>query len=316
MPPKRILEVRKVDRAEAEKLGCPGGDVFDGLFGENCNEILAINFDTVLPEEVPVNSKLIEKSAVAMEKVKTLSNKSQLLGDPTVLEGEDLNVLFKPSESRPVSDRRETVEAKMTSIQFPHNLVKQFIQHAWPHSPKEHMAWITGKILQEKVPGTKGKDVKFKDISVANGLFFPKQSSTETCVFEIGDSASVVKFCEESGSMIVGWIHSHPTFEAFFSSIDCHMQHQIQKDVPLAYGLVVDQNRAFRCMRLTPAGMETVANCKESSTDSCLLWGQQRVGFGTADIPDCIEDIGTCFPIILYLGPAMSGTDGRLHRRY
>lgn len=239
----------------------------------DCAEILAIHFEEVLPGEVPVNIKNLEKSTQAMEKVRSLATNHKLLGNETVLEGEALNTLFKPDESRKPPEKGMTAEDKMTAIQFPQNLVKRFIQHAWPHSPKEYMAWITGSIVKEKVPGTKGKDVKFQEISVATGLFFPKQSSTNTCVFEMGDSGSVVKFCEGSASTVVGWIHSHPTFEAFLSSIDCHMQQQIQKDVPLAYALVVDQNKDFRCMRLTQAGMDAVANCKLSCTDSWLVWG-------------------------------------------
>ena len=36
---------------------------------------------------------------------------------------------------------------------------------------------------------------------------------------------------EKSGKCIVGWIHSHPQWESFLSSVDMHMQWLIQKDI-------------------------------------------------------------------------------------
>ena len=164
----------------------------------------------------------------------------------------DMDALFKPDPKRKV--KRKLDQTEVSSVQIPSNLLKRFCEHAWPESPAEYMAWITGTVQYCK----KAK----KELSVANGLFFPKQSGNSWSVSEGGGHPqALLQHLEESGTTVIGWIHSHPTFDAFFSSIDQHMMHSIQRELPMAYGIVVDKNQQPRCLRLSPEGMKAVETC-------------------------------------------------------
>jgi len=246
--------VKEVDPESAQQLGCPTGKEFTKLFG-SCTSLFAIHFEQVQPHEVPVNQGHLKKSAEALKKIKEQSKKANVVGKEHILAGSDIDTLFKPASDRPVRDKKVEKEQKLRAVQFPNQLIKRFTQHAWPYAPKEFMGWITGSIETDKKHKT--------EISFASGLFMPRQDATTTCVFEIdgGSATAMLKHCEECNTHVVGWIHSHPTFEAFFSSIDQHMMYKIQKDLPSAYGIVLDKNQEFRCLRLSEAGMKAVEAC-------------------------------------------------------
>ena len=253
-----------MDVATAQKLGAPTGKDFETCFGQTCETIFAIHFEQVQADEVPKNLSLMKKSVEALERLRGMASaKKPPMKTEEILEGEELDRLFQPPESRAVRDKKEEQELRQRAIQFPQNLLKRFIEHAWPHSPKEFMAWITGTIDICK----KSK----QEICRAQGLFFPKQDSTNTECFEAeGDfPKALLNHLEETGCSVVGWVHSHPTFDAFFSSVDQHMMAMIQRDLPLAFGLVVDQNKEARCLRLSAAGMAEVQKCSQNPQASC-----------------------------------------------
>lgn len=160
LPPKLILDCRQVSREEAQQLGAPTGVAFDALFGESCDKVYAIHFEQVQPDEVPVDANVLKNSMKAMQHVRTLSNTPNLTKEATVLEGEEMETLFKPPEERAVKDKNKEKELKTEQVQFPASLVKRFIDQAWPHCPNEFMAWLLGKVVQEKVPGSKKNEVK------------------------------------------------------------------------------------------------------------------------------------------------------------
>eukprot|EP00438_Fugacium_kawagutii_P009007 Skav217163 [mRNA] locus=scaffold566:173457:177478:+ [translate_table: standard] len=280
LPPKRILEVRTVTMAEAEMLGCPTGDAQKSLFGDASN-VFAIHFEAVQPEEVPTDGKALKKAADAMEKIKGLSAKKGSLDGETVLEGSGLDSLFRPDASRPVKGMHD--DGKGRTVQVPANLIKRFIEHAWPHSPKEYMAWIVGNIQPEKVKGEKEP----KTFVYAEALFFPKQTSTSSDVMEIdgGSSEALLDYCAKTGNHVIGWIHSHPTFDAFFSSVDQHMQQQIQKDVELAFGFVVDKDKKVRCMRVEET-LEHMATKRLQKQDAAKAAPMQPGGEEAKDHAD------------------------------
>ena len=105
----------------------------------------------------------------------------------------------------------------------------------------------------------------------ANGLFFPVQKSNTWTVFEPeGANAAplqLLQHLESTKSVVVGWIHSHPSWDAFFSSLDQHQQYSLQKDADFAFGLVVGKDKTVRCLRLNAAGMDAVAKCQHSTQD-------------------------------------------------
>ena len=79
-----------------------------------------------------------------------------------------------------------------------------------------------------------------KETLSATTLFIPKQRGYDTYfACEYGGEAECWKYMEDRKLTILGFIHTHPTFSAFLSSIDLHMAFQIQKDIPGAIAIVV-----------------------------------------------------------------------------
>jgi proteasome lid subunit RPN8/RPN11 len=256
LPKKKILEVRELSATEAQDLGAPSGKEWDSLFGAGATKVYGIHFEAVKPEETPTNIRKVKKSTEAFQSIKAGSAKPKVMEVEEVLEGVYMDKLFQPKESREVKNKKEEEEAKQREIHVPNNLLRKFKETAWPHSPKEYMAWITGTIEQDK----KSK----KSFCYADGLFFPKQSGSDWQCMEEDSSSSekLIQHLEERQCQIVGWMHFHPTFEAFFSSIDQHMQYSLQKDNPVCFGLVMDKDAQVRCLRLSAEGMEAVSKCE------------------------------------------------------
>ena len=83
----------------------------------------------------------------------------------------------------------------------------------------------------------------------------------ETNVPEAG--VELLGILERSESRVIGWIHSHPTFDAFLSSIDQHMHYQLQREDARCVALVTDKDDQVKSFRLTDAGMAKLETCTE-----------------------------------------------------
>lgn len=254
LPPKKIDSVKVIPVEEVVKYGGPepGTAKFKELF-QDWTECMLIKFQPYTEEEV---EGIPDKKSQA-----TLASlKKQGRTDLKEMEVMDAAKLFQPDATREPYDPKKVAEWKLRDIQFPQNLLSSFIQSAWNQSSdKEFMGWVTGKLHE------KGQKAKKKTIVIANGLFIPRQKSDQWSVWEAGDDqvpSQMLQFMEESESVVVGWIHSHPTFSSFLSSVDQHTQHRLQKDLAQAFAIVIDQHKQPRVMRLSPAGMEVVAKCQ------------------------------------------------------
>ena len=154
-------------------------------------------------------------------------------------------------------------EEKYRGLQIPNNLVKQFCEHAWLHSPTEFMGCVTGTVEFDN----KAK----KTIVFANGLWMPMEDREMHQV--MSDSSALppemLQHMETTQSVVVGWIQSRPrpTSEADFPSVDHHMMYSFQKVQPLAFGIIVNQHKELRALRLSPLGMKEVANCTNIAED-------------------------------------------------
>ena len=242
----------------AIERGAPQGKDWKVCFKE-ATSVIGIFFERVEEHErhTAEDAALLKKSADTLNTLKAASKEAKPKGDESTL---DFEQLFKPEEDRQVKSKAKEEEEKSREVQFPSNLLKRFAEHAWAHSPNEYMAWILGTLETD----TKKK----KTISYAQGLYFPQQNSNMYGVWEddgtLGDK--LVKYLEDTDLVVVGWIHSHPTFAAFFSSTDCHMQYQLQTLEAKAYGLVMDSDKKVRCLRLNDKGMTALKDCK------CVNW--------------------------------------------
>ncbi|CAK9093208.1 AMSH-like ubiquitin thioesterase 2 (Deubiquitinating enzyme AMSH2) [Durusdinium trenchii] len=254
LAPKRILKILEVDREEAVERGAPVGPDWDAIFGKDCEKVFAIYFEPVEKDDIPQDTTLLSKSHATLDHLRTAASEARVKGEEKVLSQQELNSLFYPKDSRVVKSKAQERDEKLREVQFPHNLIKRFCEHAWQHAPNEYMAWILGNIEKDSKTG--------KSISYAKGLYFPKQESDKWSVGEEGsEAATLVKHLEETNTLVIGWVHSHLSFQAFFSSTDAHMMYRIQKDLSLAYGLVMDSEKKVRCMRLNNLGMTEVEGC-------------------------------------------------------
>ena len=73
------------------------------------------------------------------------------------------------------------------------------------------------------------------------------------------------EWCERREFVVIGWIHTHPTFDAFLSSVDQHQQFSVQVMQPKAVAIVLDQNDKPFYYRLTEHGMGVCRNCPQAS---------------------------------------------------
>lgn len=65
--------------------------------------------------------------------------------------------------------------------------------------------------------------------------------------------------------MTLGWIHTHPEFDVFLSSVDLHNQMGYQLQLPEAIAIVYSPIAAkpgFYSLRVKDSQMENIKNCK------------------------------------------------------
>ncbi len=63
--------------------------------------------------------------------------------------------------------------------------------------------------------------------------------------WQTGESANLqmLEIMEANAWVLVGWVHTHPTFDAYLSSIDQHMAFCIQRDLSAAFSIVIDKTQ-------------------------------------------------------------------------
>lgn len=96
-------------------------------------------------------------------------------------------------------------------------------------------------------------------------LIFPKQKGYTDQVEMLNEEDVVGEVLSED-LIVMGWIHSHPIFDSFLSSIDVHTTLPYQILLPEAVAIVMaptDRKRKCGIFRLTtPGGMETIKQCE------------------------------------------------------
>ena len=105
-----------------------------------------------------------------------------------------------------------------------------------------------------------------RELWVVECLFIPLQSGTkDTCeVASAHDSEMLVRKCSEHDWQVVGWIHTHPTFDAFLSSVDQHMQFMHQKLGTTLCGCSRWQGRRYRVLQAHRRGHELYCNMQNN----------------------------------------------------
>ncbi|KAI3390145.1 hypothetical protein SNEBB_001818 [Seison nebaliae] len=94
-----------------------------------------------------------------------------------------------------------------------------------------------------------------------NHLVIPRQKGTANSC-EMFDEWQLLEFSEKHNCSLIGWIHSHPTQTAFFSSIDMHTQFMYQNLLSLAIGIVLaPKYNECKVFHLTTKGMNEIREC-------------------------------------------------------
>ena len=140
--------------------------------------------------------------------------------------------------------------------EIPMNLIHEFNRLAKPFKDTnvEFMAYILGKIRDSSA----GQKLR------ATHLYVPEQDSTATEVWQTSeDGPKVLATQEKTGTVTIGWIHLHPNFDAFLSSVDQHTQMWFQSFQPMALAIVIDgRTDVPSFFHLTQHGLAYVRQCK------------------------------------------------------
>lgn len=102
----------------------------------------------------------------------------------------------------------------------PSDLIQKFLEAVKSNTEKKHEAcgYIFG------IPSKKGL--------IVTHVFIPKQTvGTDNCETTSDGAFEVARFCFDNHYCQYGWIHTHPTQDCFFSSIDLHNQYDSQKQL-------------------------------------------------------------------------------------
>ena len=101
-------------------------------------------------------------------------------------------------------------------------------------------------------------------------LVIPSQIGDRASCESTGESDTVMwDYFDSEQILLVGWVHSHPLYDSFFSSVDLHGQFQFQSSFPQFLGLVYSGiNGGIHGFHLTNAGLRSVHQCILNPIDS------------------------------------------------
>jgi len=94
-------------------------------------------------------------------------------------------------------------------------------------------------------------------------VLLPKQKGThDSCVTT--NEEQILEFQEQHSSLIMlGWVHTHPDYNAFLSSVDMHNHYLYQCMMPESIAIVVSPKfNEVGTFNLTETGMKTIGACK------------------------------------------------------
>ncbi|KAI5790621.1 putative endosome-associated ubiquitin isopeptidase [Peziza echinospora] len=98
-------------------------------------------------------------------------------------------------------------------------------------------------------------------------LVIPEQEVTsDTC--DMKDEESLFAYVDGEDLMVLGWIHTHPTYECFMSSVDLHNHCGYQLMLPESIAVVCapKYEPSWGVFRLTdPPGVKTIMTCQQKA---------------------------------------------------
>ena len=153
-----------------------------------------------------------------------------------------------------ISNLYEQDEELLRTVYCPLDIIQGFIDNAKENTLHdiETCAILAGREIS-------------KDSLIIDTLIFPEQKGyVDHCYMT--DELSLFETQIQRKLMTIGWIHSHPTYDLFLSSVDLHnqlgYQLQLEEAIALVYSPIskVSQTKAFR---LRNDSMETILDCQK-----------------------------------------------------
>jgi len=153
--------------------------------------------------------------------------------------------------------RVKTVSFKLRDVIFYGEMLNKFMELASRNTAKnvETCAFLCG-ILN-------AHENKF----IITTLVIPKQSgSSDTC--QALDEESTFAYQDSQSLLTLGWIHTHPAYEAFLSSVDLHTHCGYQSMLPESIAIVMAPRfkPSYQIFQLTdPYGLKLIQDCPHGS---------------------------------------------------
>jgi len=148
---------------------------------------------------------------------------------------------LKPSSSSSPSDLRH--------VAIPGDLITRFLDIARVNSNRgiETLGTLGGQLCNNK----------FR----VSHLLIPKQvGKSDSCTMD--GLEDVWDIHDKENIIFLGWIHTHPAYSVFLSSVDMHNQYEWQHMLPEAIATVCSiKDNEVGHLRLTPSGMSEIGDC-------------------------------------------------------
>lgn len=167
-----------------------------------------------------------------------------------------------------ISDISKTIPSKISAIKlhsshvskspglihvfYPSNLISRFIMISEPNT--KNNIETCGILCGVK-----------RDSYFVTNIFVPDQQGTSdmcvTCNYE-----EIEQYVNNNNLLVLGWIHTHPGYDCFLSSIDLHTQYSYQKLLPesiaIVYsGLSLPANERLKAFRVRDKYMDELEKC-------------------------------------------------------
>ena len=110
-------------------------------------------------------------------------------------------------------------EGKLRTVALPEDLISKFLEIAKANSDMniETLGTFGGRLCNNKFRVTH--------------LLIPKQQGqSDSCTME--GFEDVLELHEKEDLTLLGWIHTHPAYSVFLSSVDMHNQYERQRMLP------------------------------------------------------------------------------------
>ena len=162
------------------------------------------------------------------------------------------------------STSRLNEESRVSLFKIPFSMETLFLLEAQENLSKniEFLGFLLG--VSDEATGEKR----------VTDLLIPKQSCTTTyCEMEESDDqlSQLHSYIEDRNVIFLGWIHTHPLFDNFLSSVDMHTQYQRQQMTPGNIAMVYSGiTKDYKAYILTDLGLSVIGNCTKNPPMSDL----------------------------------------------